>query len=537
MAAPPVPGFELGTLIARGGTSEVWAAVEDSTGRRVAVKVVSAELDALEVAARESALSAAAASAHVVPVEACLPLPDGRAALVMPHLRGGPLDALVRARGHLAPGEVVTVLAPLASALGRLHGLGVVHGDVSPGNVLLELDGRPVLGDLGLGHVVGEVAQPVWGTEGYVAPEVVLGADAGPPADVYALGALGWLCLTGEAPGPPGLRPTLAEVSRAGEGSDALVEVLQAAVSPHLAERPGAHELAWQLFHAARPEPLRLVRGDDETSAVTYRLRAAAGRPPDDDARPSWSRRLASVGASRRGAVRDALQRGVGGRRGPGQHRRPPGRGPGADDGPSRPSRGTWRWSMGRWSTGRWSVGLALAVALVTGALGVGVAAGLAGLPGVGRSEGSAARPSVAPTATVPVDVRLDPTAPLERPAELVSALAAARAAAWRDATAAHLLGADAPGSAAEARDRTEVTALARSGLRYTGLRYVVREASVLEVGPVRARVRTRIDTGAYEVAGPAGSTPRPARPGEPVVLTLVRTDAGWRISDLGPAP
>ena len=61
------------------------------------------------------------------------------------------------------------------------------------------------LGDLGLGHVVGEVAQPVWGTEGFVAPEVVLGADLGPPADVYALGALGWLCLSGEVPGPPGV--------------------------------------------------------------------------------------------------------------------------------------------------------------------------------------------------------------------------------------------------------------------------------------------------------------------------------------------
>ncbi len=120
-----------------------------------------------------------------------MPLPDGRVAVVMPHLLGGAVDALVRHRGHLSPGEVVTVLAPVASALGRLHDLGVVHGDVSPGNVLLDLDGRPVLGDLGLGHVVGDVSPGVWGTDGYVAPEVLLGADPTPASDVYALGRRG----------------------------------------------------------------------------------------------------------------------------------------------------------------------------------------------------------------------------------------------------------------------------------------------------------------------------------------------------------
>ena len=287
---PQVPGYELGRLLARGGTSEVWAAVALDGGRRVAVKLVHADLGALEAAAREAAVSARAASAHVVAVEACVELADGRVAVVMPHLRGGALDALVRARGHLSPGEVVTVLAPVASALGRLHDLGVVHGDVSPGNVLLELDGRPVLGDLGLGHVVGEVSPGVWGTDGYVAPEVLLGGDPTPASDVYALGALGWLCLSGTVPGPPGLRPELAEVSRAGEGSEPVVAALAAAVSADPADRPGAHELAWLLFGAAEPEPLRLVHGDDEVSAVTYRLRAAAGRPPVVTASGPWWR-------------------------------------------------------------------------------------------------------------------------------------------------------------------------------------------------------------------------------------------------------
>ena len=228
---PDVPGFELGELLARGATSEVWAGVAVDGGRRVAVKVVSAALAPLEAAAREAAVSSRAASAHVVGVEACVPLPDGRVALVMPHLRGGSLDGLVRARGHLVPGEVVTVLAPVASALGRLHDLGVVHGDVSPGNVLLDLDGRPVLGDLGLGHVVGDVSPGVWGTEGYVAPEVAHGG--GPDAGIRRLrrrGARVAVRLRGRCPGRRACDPHWPTCRVPARRGRLLVEVLDAAV-------------------------------------------------------------------------------------------------------------------------------------------------------------------------------------------------------------------------------------------------------------------------------------------------------------------
>ena len=286
---PAVPGHELGALLASGGTSEVWAGVALDDGRRVAVKVVHADVALVEAAAREAAVSAAAASAHVVAVEACIELADGRVALVMPHLLGGALDALVRARGHLSPGEVVTVLAPVASALGRLHDLGVVHGDVSPGNVLLDLDGRPVLGDLGLGHVVGDVSPGVWGTDGYVAPEVLLGGDPTPASDVYCprRASAGCACRA-RCRGHPACARTCPRSARAGEGSEALVAALALAVSADPEDRPGAHELAWLLFGAAEAEPLQLVHGDDEVTAVTYRLRAAAGRPPASPARRRW---------------------------------------------------------------------------------------------------------------------------------------------------------------------------------------------------------------------------------------------------------
>ncbi len=571
---PQVPGYELGALLARGGTSEVWAGVALDGGQRVAVKVVDAELDALELASREAAVSARAASAHVVPVEACVPLPDGRVAVVMPHLLGGAVDALVRARGHLSPGEVVTVLAPVASALGRLHDLGVVHGDVSPGNLLLDLDGRPLLADLGLGHVVGDVSPGVWGTDGYVAPEVLLGADPTPASDVYALGAVGWLCLTGTVPGPPGLRPELADVCLAGEGSEPVVSALAMAVSAEPGDRPAAHELAWLLFAAADPEPLRLVHGDDEVSAVTYRLRAAAGRPPADSAarrRPWWSLRrrhgLAHVVAPgigrspRRPYVHATPSPPVrGGRHGRGVVRR--GWGPEARPRGTPPpvvASATSRMRLPRVARAAVPSALLCLVLLSLVVLGTAVL-GRAGDtaqarpgtdtgPTVGgapthpttsgptstSATSAASTPASTSNATV-ADPRADARAPTTRANELLTVLADARAAAWREATPALLHAADATGSAMAARDAADVAEVERAGLRYTGLHYDVAEVSVVSAAPQQAVLKARVDAGPYTVTSAAGTTPRPAVAGVPVLVDLVRTDVGWRIADLRPA-
>lgn len=587
--APQVPGYELGALLARGGTSEVWAGVALDGGRRVAVKVVHAELDALEVASREAAVSARSASAHVVPVEACVPLPDGRVAVVMPHLLGGALDALVRARGHLSPGEVVTVLAPVASALGRLHDLGVVHGDVSPGNVLLDLDGRPLLADLGLGHVVGDVSPGVWGTDGYVAPEVLLGADPGPASDVYALGALGWLCLTGTVPGPPGLRPELSELNLAGEGSEPVVSALATAVSAEPRDRPGAHELAWLLFAAAEPEPLRLVHGDDEVSAVTYRLRAAAGRPPADlAARRRWWP-AARLGVGGRGSSHGVPARPLphpgehpaprrsarSGRHGSGVVHR--GRGPVARSPAVTAPVGasaTSRVRLPRVATtaalsallcllllslvvlGTALLGRAGDTAQARPGLGTGSAVGDAGtLVGgtptlsAGASSATSASTGTSPRASTPTssrtgstptaagtDPRLDARAPGTRANELLTVLADARAAAWREATPALLHAADAKGSAMAARDTADVAEVERAGLRYTGLHYTVADVSVISATRDRAVLRARVDAGPYRVTAATGSTPRAAVAGIPVLVDLVRTDVGWRMADLRPA-
>jgi hypothetical protein len=493
-ATPVVPGVELGRWIARGGTSEVWEGVRKADGRRVAVKVARADRDCIEAVAREAARAAAAASAHVVPVEACLTLEDGRVALVMPLLLGGNLGALVRARGHLAPGEVVTAVAPVAGAVARLHHVGVVHGDISPGNVLLDLDGRPSLSDLGVGRVVGEEPAGVWGTEGYVAPEVLMGADPGPASDVYALGALGWLCLAGAPPGPPGLRSPLAELSRAGEGATAMVATVESAVAAHPEERPDAAELAWALFEAADPAALHLAEGEDDVSAVTFRLRAAAAEPAATVVPRGW------------------------GRHHRGRHRE------------HRVHRARWRTAV---------PGVA-----VVAVVGTGVAVALAGdareVAGTGEAVPAAASPrsgGTGPAASPPPDrdVRTRRTAPHDDPGLLLRALAESRAAAWRAADHRLLDEAEGEASPLRLRDERSVRRLAEAGLRYAGLRYDVADVETVSATGEVAVLQARVGTHGYEVVGAGSATAQPAVAGEQVLVELRWGDLGWRVADIRP--
>ena len=122
---------------------------------------------------------------------------------VMPYVPGGTLRHLMDQRGALSAGEVVALLAPVATVLERLSAHGLVHGDLKPENILLRSDGRPVVTD-----VVGAsgLASP-----GYLAPEL---ADPSRPADersdVFALAVIAYELLTTRRPHGPDLERALA---------------------------------------------------------------------------------------------------------------------------------------------------------------------------------------------------------------------------------------------------------------------------------------------------------------------------------------
>ena len=140
-AAPRAPGWEPVRLLGAGAQAEVWL-VEDGRGVRAALKVprAGAAPDALAAEAQAGRV----AHPHLLRVLGVVETDRGLGVLTE-HRAAGTLQDMVQRVGPLSPGQAVTVLVPIAQALACLHREGVVHGDVSPANVLFGVDGSPAL--------------------------------------------------------------------------------------------------------------------------------------------------------------------------------------------------------------------------------------------------------------------------------------------------------------------------------------------------------------------------------------------------------
>ncbi len=132
--------------------------VRDADGAAWVVTVVPA--DSADAARERVALLREVDHPHVATPERCVELSDGSLAVLQPEVPGADLTTLRGSRGAWPPGEVVTVVVPLAGALAALHGVGLAHGDVAPGNVVLRPDGRPVLVDVVRGAEPTEARDP-----------------------------------------------------------------------------------------------------------------------------------------------------------------------------------------------------------------------------------------------------------------------------------------------------------------------------------------------------------------------------------------
>ena len=203
--------YELHRLIAAGGMGQVWRALDIALHRPVAVKVLRSEYTGDPTfLARFRAEAQHAASLSHPNIAAVFDYgeeiaQDGTgetlAYLVMELVEGEPLSTLVAREGALATETTLSLLRQTAFGLGEAHRAGMVHRDVKPGNILVRPDGSVKITDFGIAWSARSVALTrtgqVIGTPQYLSPEQAEGRPATPASDVYALGLIGYECLTG----------------------------------------------------------------------------------------------------------------------------------------------------------------------------------------------------------------------------------------------------------------------------------------------------------------------------------------------------
>jgi serine/threonine protein kinase len=208
--------YEVGALLGSGGMGEVYAGEQPMIGKKVAIKVLKAEVAAEPGNVQRMLSEARSVNAirhrSIVDIFNFGTLSDGRPYLVMEYLEGTALDTMLRKQGALIPAEVAEFLEEICSALAAAHGRGIVHRDLKPGNVFIVSDGNTrnryvKLLDFGLakGEPSGESTKQtragmVVGTPDYIAPEQARGGTITPRTDLYSLGVMAFEMLTGSLP-------------------------------------------------------------------------------------------------------------------------------------------------------------------------------------------------------------------------------------------------------------------------------------------------------------------------------------------------
>ncbi|MET9439772.1 serine/threonine-protein kinase [Streptomyces sp. NPDC006610] len=232
-------------------------------------------------------------------------------ALVMDLVRGTDLRTRLERERRLAPEAAVAIVADVAEGLAAAHAAGVVHRDVKPENVLLDMQGplgpggshRALLTDFGIAKLIDTPqrtrATKVIGTPDYLAPEIVEGLPPRAAVDIYALATVLYELLAGFTPfggGHPGA-------------------VLRRHVTETVVPLPGIPDELWQLIvQCLAKAPASRLRASELAARLREQLPALAGMPPldvdePDDAEPAEEPAEATPGEAetparvRRGAV------------------------------------------------------------------------------------------------------------------------------------------------------------------------------------------------------------------------------------------
>jgi serine/threonine-protein kinase len=238
--------YRLESRLGSGGMSTVHLAFDERLERHVAVKLLAEHLasDPAFVSRFQREALAAARLIHpnIVQVfDSGLDEYRDQHYIVMEYIDGQSCAEILRERSWLEPDEVLSVVVGACAGLDYAHRKGVVHRDVKPGNLLRGVDRVIKLADFGIAKATEQssITQvgSVLGTAAYLAPEQGRGEDAGPPADIYALGVVAYQLLSGRLPFEGASLTELA--IRQQREPPARLDALVATVTPELASAIG----------------------------------------------------------------------------------------------------------------------------------------------------------------------------------------------------------------------------------------------------------------------------------------------------------
>jgi serine/threonine-protein kinase len=291
--------YRLESRLGFGGMSTVHRATDERLERRVAVKLLAEHLaeDPTFVSRFQREAQAAARLVHpnIVQVfDSGLDEASHQHFIVMEYIEGSSCAEILRDDGWVDVEEAVAIIEQACEGLHYAHRHGVVHRDVKPGNLLRAREGEVKLADFGIAKATEQssITQvgSVLGTAAYLAPEQARGEEAGPRADLYALGVVAYQLISGRLPyeatsltelalkqqqeEPPTLDTLVADVTP--ELADAIAIAL--ALDPH-DRYATAREMGDAIADAMRgippAEPATSVRGAPATQATSLLTPAA----------------------------------------------------------------------------------------------------------------------------------------------------------------------------------------------------------------------------------------------------------------------